>query len=97
MNVVFSDRARLRLHQIRRYIAEDNPVAAERVVIRIRQTVELLSDFPRIGPNWEDGVTRAMNVSGLPYRVHYRIDEDAEVIQIITIAHTSRKSPGIGA
>ena len=96
MRVVFSDRAKLRLRQIQSYIAEDNPGAAERVVIRIRQTVEFLSDFPRIGRIWEDGATRALNVSGLPYRVHYRIDENAEVIQIITIAHTSRKSPGIG-
>ncbi len=96
MKVVLSDRARLRLRQIRRYIAEDNPVAAERVVIRIGQTIELLADFPRIGRRWGGGATRALPVSGLPYRVHYRIDEVAEVIQIITIAHTSRKSPGIG-
>jgi plasmid stabilization system protein ParE len=91
MRVVFSDRAKLRLRQIHRYIAEDNPIAAERVAIRIRQTVELLADFPRIGRIWEDGETRALNVSGLPYRVHYRIDEDAVLVQIITIAHTSRK------
>ncbi len=91
MKVVLSDRARLRLRQIHRYIAEDNLIAAERVAIRIRQTVELLADFPRIGRNWEDGATRALNVSGLPYRVHYSIDEAAETVQIITIAHTSRK------
>ena len=90
MRVVFSGRAKLRLRQIRRYIAEDNPVAAERVAIRIRQTIELLADFPRIGRIREEGATRALNVSGLPYRVHYRIDEAAETVQIITIAHTSR-------
>jgi len=45
LKVVFSDRARLRLHQIRSDIAEDSPTAAERVVVRIRQTVELLADF----------------------------------------------------
>ena len=91
MRVVFSDRAKLRLRQIRRYIAEDNPVAAERVAIRIRQTIELLADFPRIGRKWEGGATRALNVSSLPYRIHYRIDKSAKTVQIITIAHTSRK------
>jgi len=91
MRVVFSDRAKLRLRQIRRYVAEDNPVAAERVAIRIRQTIELLADFPRIGRKWEGGATRALNVSSLPYRIHYRIDEAAETVQIITIAHTSRR------
>ncbi len=59
--------------------------------IRIRQTIELLADFPRIGRKWEGGATRALNVSGLPYRVHYRIDEAAATVQIITIAHTSRR------
>ena len=84
---------KLRLRQIHRYIAEDNPIAAERVASRIRQTVELLADFPRIGRIWEGGATRALNVSGLPYRVHYRIDEAATLVKIITIAHTSRKMP----
>jgi plasmid stabilization system protein ParE len=93
MNVVFSDRAKHRLHQIRRYIAEDNPVAADRVVIRIRQTVELLADFPRIGRKWESGANRALIVSGLPYRVHYRINEATATVEIITIAHTSRMMP----
>jgi plasmid stabilization system protein ParE len=50
MDVVFSDRARLRLHQIGSYIAADNPVAAERVLMRIRQTVELLAAALATGP-----------------------------------------------
>lgn len=89
MKVVFSDRAKHRLHQIRSYITNDNPVAAEHVVVRIRQTVELLADFPMLGPKWREGETRALVVSGLPYRVHYRIN--ANVLEIITIAHTSRR------
>jgi mRNA-degrading endonuclease RelE of RelBE toxin-antitoxin system len=34
-------------------------------------------------------------VSGLPYRIHYRIDDVAEAVEIITIAHTRQKPPRI--
>lgn len=50
MKVGFSDRAMSRLRQIHRYIAGDNPIAAERVTIRIRQTVELLVDMRDMVP-----------------------------------------------
>lgn len=93
MKVVFSDRAKLRLHQIRDYVAEDNPVAADRVLVRIRQTIELLSDFPKLGRRWQAGPTRALVISGLHYRVHYRLAQGE--VQIITIAHTSQQMPAL--
>ena len=42
-----------------------------------------------IGPSWRDGPTRALTVSGLPYRVHDRIRGDD--VEIITIAHTRQR------
>jgi hypothetical protein len=33
-------------------------------------------------------------VSGLPYRIHYRLNEDR--VEIITVAHTSQLPPKIG-
>ena len=49
----------------------------------------MLADFPEIAPEWDGGPTRALTVSGLPYRIHYRLRPDA--VEIIKIAHTSRK------
>ncbi|WP_267901431.1 type II toxin-antitoxin system RelE/ParE family toxin [Amaricoccus solimangrovi] len=74
------------------YIAYDDIMAAAKVANRIRQSTEMLADHPMLGREW-DGHTRALVVSGLPYRVHYRINERAGVVEIITVAHTSRKSP----
>jgi plasmid stabilization system protein ParE len=54
----------------------------------------MLADHPQLGVEW-DAPTRALAVSGLPYRIHYRIDESADVVEIITVAHTSRKPPTI--
>lgn len=96
MRVVFSPRALLRLREIQAYIAFDNVTAATQVTIRIRQSVEMLADHPKPGREWSDGRTRALVVSGLPYRIHYRIDEAAGVVEIITIAHTSQLPPRFG-
>ena len=92
MKVVFSPRAVRRHRQIQAYIAYDNVTAAAKVVNRIRQCAEILADHPKLGREW-DAHTRAFVVSGLPYRIHYRIDESADLVEIITVAHVSQKPP----
>lgn len=93
MKVVFSDLARQRLHEIQSYIAFHNIRAAEKVVDRIIYAVEVLGDHPELGPIWPSGVTRAFAVSGLPYRIHYRINAAESCIEVITVAHTSQLPP----
>lgn len=95
MKVVFSDLSRRRLHEIQSYIAFDNIRAAVKVVDRIIFTAELLGDHPHLGILWQYGPTRALMVSGLPYRVHYRIDGQNGRVEIITVAHTSQLPPKI--
>lgn len=96
MKLVLSPRAVRRLREIRSYIAYDDAVAAARVVERIRQSIEMLADHPGLGRPWDDGRTRALTVSGLPDRVHYRIVEDAERSEVITVAHLSQRPPRLG-
>ncbi len=92
MKLVLSPRAARRLREIQGHIALDASLnTALRVILRIRQSIEILADFPMIGTRWQDGPTRTLVVSGLPYRVHYRIAGD--VVEIITITHTSQKPP----
>ena len=92
MKVVFSPRALLRLREIQAYIAYDNVTAAATVMNRIRQSTEVLADHPMLGREWDE-LTRALVVSGLPYRIHYRIDESTEIVEVITVVHTSQKPP----
>lgn len=90
MNLIISPRAARRLREIQAHIALDADLnTALRVLLRIRQSVEVLTDFPRLGAEWNGGPTRALVVSGLPYRIHYRLLSDA--VEVITIAHTSQK------
>ncbi|MCA8928818.1 MAG: type II toxin-antitoxin system RelE/ParE family toxin [Alphaproteobacteria bacterium] len=92
MRIVFSPRALLRLREIQAYIAYDNVTAAARVVSRIRQSTEMLADFPLLGPAW-DAHSRALVVSGLPYRIHYQVNGNADAVEIITVVHMRQKPP----
>jgi len=73
------------------YIANDNPRAAERTVIAIREAVKLLSDFPAMGRTGRVSGTREMVVPGTPYIVPYRVRDNH--IQILRMLHAARKWP----
>ena len=94
MKVVFSDRSRVRLHEIQAYIAFFNSRAAVRVVDRIIYAAEMLEDHPQLGAPWREGPTRALVVPGIPYRIHYRLHLDR--VEIITIVHVRQKAPHFG-
>ena len=91
--VVFSETSRVRLHDIQGYIAFHNIRAATKVVDRIIYAAEMLGDHPHIGTEWKGGPTRALNVPGLPYRVHYQILKGR--VEIITVAHVRQVPPGL--
>ncbi len=78
-----------RLSEIAKYIAQDNPVAAERWVNKIFALVEKLSDFPERGrmvPEINNKMIREV-ISG-NYRVIYKL-EDRE-ISILTVRHVKQ-------
>ena len=95
MKVDLSDRAKARLREIQSYLNERNTRAAARTIARILTTVGHLEDNPSLGRNY-DGRTRVLTVPRVPYRIHYRVDEDAGVVNVITIAHSSQLPPSFG-
>jgi toxin ParE1/3/4 len=92
LNVNFTPQARDDLRAIRDWIAEDNEIAAERVVSRIRQTVLMFEQFPLLGHPGEIVDTREFKVTGLPYLVVYQIISATD-LDILTIIHSARKYP----
>ena len=77
------------------WIAKDSPAAAFGIVGRIRQNIEILSDFPRLGKVGRIENTFELSVSGLPYVVVYRLGFGGKPDNILidAILHTSRKYP----
>ena len=89
MSVVFRDEAISDLDEIARYIGQNNPAAAARVIARIHRVIYRTIDrFPNGGRLNPANNTREFAVPGLPYLIIYL--PVADVVDIIAIFHTSR-------
>lgn len=83
MKVEWSPLALDRVSDIARYIAKDNPSAAERWVNELFDSVERLADFPesgRIVP--EIGVQRIREVIFGAHRVIYSVKDKVEILTV---------------
>ncbi|MFO1429278.1 MAG: type II toxin-antitoxin system RelE/ParE family toxin [Candidatus Competibacteraceae bacterium] len=73
------------------YIARDNPAAADRMVQKIRATVNLLIEQPALGRAGRVPNTRELVIGGTPYLVPYRVR--GQVIEVLRVLHAARQWP----
>jgi toxin ParE1/3/4 len=77
---------------LRAYIAEENPTAAQRVAIRIVESVEMLfSENPASGRPGRVPATRELVVALTPFIVPYRLQ--GNTLQILRVFHGARRWP----
>ena len=76
------------LTEIRDFIRENDPEAAQAVVDRVLRSVERLESFPKSGREGQISGTRELVVPGLPYIVVYTTDDTD--ISIIGVFHGAR-------
>jgi toxin ParE1/3/4 len=79
------------LKDLVRYIAADNPVAAERFGKAIIRRVEVLATFPRTGrivPELSDDLLR--EVIWTPYRIVYEVDDSLLRVSVVRVWHGAR-------
>jgi toxin ParE1/3/4 len=81
--------ARARLKDIRAYVAEDKPEAAERLAMRLVAVVEALRNYPHLGRTGAEAVTRELVIGGTPYVVVYRVQRSR--VTILTIWHAAHR------
>jgi toxin ParE1/3/4 len=75
------------LRDIYEYIAQDNPVAAARVVEGIYERAQVLSEFPQIGHRYEGIADREVRILLYGhYRIAYLIKSE-EDIDILGVFH----------
>lgn len=82
------------VRQIRAYIAQDAPTAADRMVRRLRSEAERLAQHPEMGrmvPEYADASIREVIVA--PYRLMYRYQRERNHIQVLGVIHGSRALP----
>jgi addiction module RelE/StbE family toxin len=89
MKVRYTRRALSDVASIAEYIHQHNPAAAQRVEAAIRSTVEMLTDFPKIGRECSELSARSLGVPRYPYTVYYRVR--GKRVSILHIRHDSRK------
>jgi toxin ParE1/3/4 len=88
--VIFSARSKTDLEQIVKYIARDNPTAAERFGSRLIEQAESLSDAPEIGPTLSQRPgTRFFPIGS--YLIIYRPDETRRTVRILRFWHAARR------
>ncbi|MGV8841041.1 MAG: type II toxin-antitoxin system RelE/ParE family toxin [Bauldia sp.] len=96
MKVRLSEDALADLEGIRAWVATDNPEAADRILLRVFETIRLLASFPRMGRAGRNQGMRERPVTGLPYVIVYQVDEGADLVSIEAVFHGARDgSPGI--
>lgn len=92
MNVNFTPQALEDLSQIKHYIAEHDERAADRVISRIRQVIQMFESFPLLGREGMVEGTREFAVPGLSYVIVYQI-VSATDLDIVAITHDRRQFP----
>ncbi len=73
------------------YIAQDNPQAANALVVQVLKSVNLLGSFPNLGRAGRVFGTRELVIAEFPYIIPYRVKSDT--VEILRVFHTSRKWP----
>ena len=79
------------LQSLRHYIAQDNVVAARKVVKKTLGTIGILSEQPGMGRPGRVANTRELIVSGTPYIVPYRVKNNT--IEILRVFHCAMQWP----
>jgi len=91
MRIRWTRSALANLDDLAAYVADDDPVAAERLVRRIVAAVQALRDQPAMGRAGRVPHTRELVVAGTAYIVPYRVRDRA--IEILRVFHAARRWP----
>jgi plasmid stabilization system protein ParE len=94
MKLSFSPTAIRQIRDVYWYIAVENPSAAQRVVDRIYEVVEFISEFPETGRPTRLGRTRVMPASPYPYLIFFRQVLRQDEVRIVRVRHAARKPIG---
>lgn len=81
------------LEQAYNYIAEDDPDAAVKVVLKIQAASDQLVAFPMMGRTGRVEGTRELVISNTPYILIYRLKGDA--VEILRVLHSAKLYPDL--
>jgi toxin ParE1/3/4 len=94
--IIWSEPALDDLRSLTAYIAEDNPLAAERMGSSILGKTRHLAEHPLMGRMVpEIGQRDIREMIRSPYRIVYRVRADDQTVEIIRVWHAAKGNPEI--
>ena len=94
--VILSPRAIRDLEEIVRYIAPHNPDAAKALGLALIARAKTVSEFPELGrivP--EFGIPSIREIIFKSYRIVYRVNHEARVVEVSRFWHGARGTPDL--
>ena len=92
--VTWSDQAMGDLHDLCSYIARHDPEAALRMGNGILDHVQILAQFPFIGPPYPRGGRGTLReIVFRSYRIFYDVREESRRVDILHVRHGARDEP----
>ena len=92
--VVWTEPALGDLEQVLRAASSHSASTAESLRTELLESVEVLARFPHIGPLYErDRTGRTREILCRSYRIFYRVSDDRQRVEILTIWHAARREP----
>lgn len=91
MQIRWTKKAKQNLLCVEKYIAEDNPTAAIKTVLKIIEKIGILAEHPNVGRSGRVFGTQELVISGSPYLVIYRIKINC--VEILRVLHSAMPWP----
>ncbi len=91
MKVVWFKMAVRDLEWVKDYISQDNPQAAQKLVLRIKDAVLLLREQPGMGRLGRAPNTKELVIDHTSYILPYRVRDNR--IEILRVLHATRRWP----
>ena len=91
MKLTYSALAIRQTAEIYRYIARDNPLAAQNVVQRILEVAEFVATHPGAGHATTLNGVRAIPAKPYPYVLYFR--RDGSGARLLRVLHAARRRP----
>jgi addiction module RelE/StbE family toxin len=79
------------LEEVISFIREDNPKAANNVVLKVVKSIAMLGEYPSLGKPGRFEGTRELVIADTAFLVPYRVKN--KTIEILRVYHNSRKWP----
>lgn len=89
MKVEFTRLAKLDIEAAYEHLADENPVAAQRLEDLIRATAESLAVFARVGAQTDIADVRRLPLVYFPYTIFYRVRDASDRVEILRVVHSA--------